>query len=481
MIWPNQRSTAANRRGHQSPNPTGALGVAAPASAALTLPTKPLYHLRCESARARLSTFERVALAVGIVEIPLGVDKYFLFAEEHAQWGAVAGFTVSLTSICLALLYGCWAILLVRRELLPSALLPGIPQLIYLSAVGLSVLSAQVPRLALCDLFLLVQAYALFFYVANRVRTQEDFLFIVRCLATGLGIQGAIMIGQKAMGPSAYGMSYEFMMMKFDVWEDGRTAGTLHSAVLAGSWLAIGCLVVLPLFLVEQNRLQRIFLGTCLGIGMLGMLFTQTRGALITVGAGTVLIGMALGIRGWLPRWVNRLAVISFLLAVVPVAQVVQNRILRGDEGSAESRRHLTLIAAETIARNPIWGYGAGNCHLACLPIANSSEFRSEWYFTIHCKYLLVWIESGLPGLVAFLWLLLAGVRHGIRAWWTSHPLYASIGLGCSAALAGHMLHMFVDIFNSRPQVQTLWLVLGIAALTFRLSQEAAGTRRSRL
>jgi len=419
-------------------------------------------------------------LAAGIVEIPLGIDKYFLYADEHAQWGALAGFTVSLTTICLSFLYLSWAVSLVRRQLPRRPVFLGIPQLVYLSAIGLSILAAEVRQLALCELFLLIQAYALFFYVANRIRARVDFLFTIRSLALALAVQGLIMIGQKAMGSSAYGTTYELFMMKFDVWEDGRTAGTLHSAVLAGSWLAIVWLVVLPLFLAERDRLQRLFLGGCLAIGMLGMLFTQTRGAVITVGVGTIFLGTSMWARGWLPKWAFRVSVLALLLAIVPLVHIVQKRVLHGDEGSAGSRKHLAFIAFETISRNPILGYGAGNCHLACLPVANSAEYRSEWYYTIHCKFLLVWIESGILGLAAFVWLMLAGVRHGVLAWLKRHALFSPLGLGCAAAIAGHMVHMLVDIFNSRPQVQTLWLVLGIAVLSFRLASsttEPAGGR----
>jgi len=251
----------------------------------------------------------------------------------------------------------------------------------------------------------------------------------------------------------------------------------LHSAVLAGSWLAIVWLVVLPLFLVERQPWQRFILAACLTIGMLGMLFTQTRGAIITAGLGCFVLGSCMFYRGWLPRWFSRVAVVAVLLAMIPLLQIVQKRVLQGDEGSAESRKHLSAIAFQTIARNPIWGYGAGNCHLACLPVANSAEFRSEWYYTIHCKYLLVWIENGIFGLLAFLAVLWTGLRQGIFAWHQKHPVLSPLGLGCVAAIAGHMVHMLVDIFNSRPQVQILWLVLGITAAISRPALRGGLTR----
>jgi O-antigen ligase len=417
-----------------------------------------------------LSRTERLALAVGIVEIPLGIDKYFLYAEEHAQWGALGGFNFSLTTLSLIYLYLRWAGRIIGRELPHPKVMFGLPQLVYLAVVALSVLAAQVRLLAMFDLFLLLQAYALFFYIANRSRTIDDLVFIIRCLSIGLAIQGLIMIGLRSLGEAAYGMSSDFMLVNFEVQDDGRTAGTLHSPVLAGSWLAMVWLVVLPLFLVERNSRMRLFHAGCLSIGLLGILFTQTRGAVLTIGVGTLLMGAAMLFRGWLPRWVIKFIALAVLLAVLPLVSIVQKRMLQGDGGSAESRRHLTLIAFETISRNPLWGYGSGNCHLACLPVANTAEYRSEWYYTIHCKYLLVWIENGIVGLLAFLALLFNGIRHGLVSWLRKHPVLSPLGLGFLAAVSGHMVHMLVDVFNSRPQVQTLWLVLGIVALIYRQS-----------
>jgi O-antigen ligase len=441
-----------------------------------TVPQQNRLTLAAATENARLAPIEQIFLFLGIVEIPIGVDKYYLYSEQDAQWGAVAGFSVSLTAICFFFLYVVWALRVMRREL-PLPTFFGAPQLVYLAAVALSIVTAPVRQLGLCDLFLLLQAYGLFFYVANRIRRIAELKFVIRCLAIGMAIQGLIMIGQKSLGESAYGQTYELSMLKFIVWEDGRTAGTLHSAVLAGSWLAIVWLVVLPLFLVERQPWQRFILAACLTIGMLGMLFTQTRGAIITAGLGCFVLGSCMFYRGWLPRWFSRVAVVAVLLAMIPLLQIVQKRVLQGDEGSAESRKHLSAIAFQTIARNPIWGYGAGNCHLACLPVANSAEFRSEWYYTIHCKYLLVWIENGIFGLLAFLAVLWTGLRQGIFAWHQKHPVLSPLGLGCVAAIAGHMVHMLVDIFNSRPQVQILWLVLGITAAISRPALRGGLTR----
>ena len=420
--------------------------------------------------RSNLTWFERALFAIGIFEIPLGIDAFLFYSVSDAELGAVGGFNISITTICLGMLYAFWVLALMHRQLSYRPALFGIPMLVYVSAVLLSALAAEKPMLTLCDVFLLLQSYALFFFIANRITNRRDLTFCLGCLAAALATQGVIMIGQKCIGGALYGQRIFVGPISLSVWEDGRTAGTLVSAVLAGSWIAILWVITLSLFLTAKDTKLWWYLLCCLVLGLLGMLFTQTRGALISVVFGTLVVGVGMLVRGWLPSWTFGLALFGILTAVIPIAQIVQNRIVKGDEGSADSRTHLSAIAFKTIEQNPIFGYGAGNCHLACMEVANSSEFRSEWYFTIHCKYLLVWIETGILGLLAFLAVLLNGLRYGLVAWVQSRPKLSPLGLGCAAAIVGHMIHMIVDIFNSRAEVQTLWVVIGVSASIYRLS-----------
>jgi len=396
--------------------------------------------------------------------------------------GAVGGFNVSLTSICLVYLYTVWiGSAAVQRRGRDQPFHLGVPLLAYLLTVALSILSATVPMLAVFDLFLLAQAYALYFFIANRLKSYDDLTFIILVLAATMALQSLIIIGLASLGSSAAGQEYRYGPILFSVWPDGRIAGTLHSAVLAGSLLAILSLPVMTLNLIARTRTIWILTAIASGLGLFAILLTRTRGAILTVGLGSIVIGSGMFLRGWLPRWVLGMLVAVVLVGAYPLAVVVQKRVVGGDEGSAESRRHLTMIALETIGQRPIFGYGAGNCHIACAAVANSGKYRSEWYYTIHCKYLLVWVETGVLGFIAFLLVLGNGLRHGFLAWMTRDRLLSPLGLACAAAIGGHMLHMSVDIFNSRPQIQILWIVLGITAAIHHMSSEKSKTHGMRL
>ncbi len=118
-------------------------------------------------------------------------------------------------------------------------------------------------------------------------------------------------------------------------------------------------------------------------------------------------------------------------------------------------------LALHMIRDNLVLGVGANNFAIMIDRYANS-EFSGEWLFTVHNQFLLEWAETGIVGLVAFLWLLLATLHRGWLGWRLNDRFLSPLALGFTAAILGHVAHMFVDLFNQRWQVQLLWLVAGL-------------------
>lgn len=413
---------------------------------------------------------------VGIVEIPLQIDKYFMYHEADAALGAVAGINVSFTTLALILLYGLWIMQIAQSEArLRLRLIMGVPMLFYIGTVVLSSLSATLPMLSYFDVSLLLQAYGLFFFIANRVQTKVDLMICALALATTLFIQALLIFGLKALHVDNQEINIGPLVLI--VWEGERHGGTMQSPVLAGSTMALIWLPLVALLLCRIPKLLWLFFALATACGLIAILLTQTRGAILTSAVGCMIIGLGMLFRGWLPRWTMIAACIMALLSLYPLYVVYKKRIEHGDGDSAIARKHLSLIALDMIQDRPFFGHGAGNCHLAGKPYADNSKYRSEWYYTIHSKYLLVWVETGLLGLIGFLCVLGNGVRQGLSAWFRRDPLLAPLGLALTAALAGHSLHMAVDIFNSRTQVEMLWVILGMLAATYRLAEHFAATQ----
>lgn len=429
----------------------------------------------------QMNWVERGLLAIGIFEIPLQIDKYFMFHETDAALGAVGGFNVSVLSLCLAGLYLLWLLKYVDptyRHDTKHKIVLGVPMLFYLGIVCLSVTVASLKLLALFDLFLLAQSYLLFFYVANRVRHYNDLKFILFAICVTALFQSFLIFGLKALGEAAYGQQFDLGPLALSVWEDGRPAGSMHSAVLVGSFLALLWVPIAAVLLTNiSGNLRRLALLTTAAVG-LAILITQTRGAILTTFLGACIMGAACLKRGWLPKKVLLLAGVVALLGVIPLKNVVEKRLQGNDNGSAEARLHLASIASEMIADQPWFGFGAGNCHVAGTRYADQAKYRSLWYYTVHCKYLLVWIETGVIGLLAFLLVLGNGLLNGVRTWILKDRFLAPIGLALAVAIFGNMLHMLVDVFNSRTQVQVLWLILGLAAAVSAIAETWENDRK---
>ena len=115
---------------------------------------------------------------------------------------------------------------------------------------------------------------------------------------------------------------------------------------------------------------------------------------------------------------------------------------------------------------------GINNCAASAEKYATQAEFRGEWFWTIHNKYLLEWVETGIFGLAAFLLFLLTTIRQGWNVWRQRDRLLSPIALALVLAICGQMVHMLVDVFNSRPQVQSLWLCAALVAAIGRIKEE---------
>ena len=439
------------------------------------LPQRYLVNPTSSSEVEGLRWFEKALLFVGILEIPLQLDKYFLYFERDAKLGAVGGINISITTISLVCLYILWAVWPSKNNRkVRGELVAGLPMIFYIGVVALSIFAATIKMLSIFDFVLLIQSYGLFFYIANRVRTREDFKFLLGVFFVTALVQSFIIIGQKAIGESFYGQRVDIGPLALMVWEDGRPCSSMHSPVLAGSFLSLIWLPALAVLTTLEKGWLKYLAIAMVVFGGLAILITQTRGAILTAVVGAAAIGFACLRRGWFPMRLVAIGAIMAVISIVPLAEVIEKRITSGDNGSAEARLHLASIAKQMIERAPVFGVGAGNCHLVGESFANQHEFRALWYYTVHCKYLVVWVETGIIGLIAFLFVVSNGVRDGVTAWVSRNRFLGPIGFGLAIGIIGHMLHMIVDIFNSRTQVQTLWALLGtVAAIRMIAMHEA--------
>jgi O-antigen ligase len=249
-----------------------------------------------------------------------------------------------------------------------------------------------------------------------------------------------------------------------------RVAGTVGSPVVSASYLVLLLAPTLAILATPLTRFHKLLAIAAFALGCIALLLTLTRGAWIAFGLSMSIVCVMAWYRRILSAWLPLTFAFALVLVAVLFQESIADRILE-DDGSAQSRIPLAQIGWKLIRDNPIVGVGMNNCALASAPYAAAAGFRQEWFYTIHNKYLLEWAELGIFGMAAFVLFLLTTLRMGWRVWLRRDSLLSPIALGLMAAMGGQMVHMLVDMFNSRPQVQALWLCAGIVAAIHQIEE----------
>jgi len=324
-------------------------------------------------------------------------------------------------------------------------------------------LVARDVELSLFEVFLLLQMFLLYVYIIGTVRSRQDVLFIVTMLLIGLVLESVVMIGLQSFGQNfnIAGVSSRIDVSKGAIGLGYRIAGTVGSPNVAASYLSLLLAPAISLLLTRLGRWYKWLAALAFGLGGAALLLTLSRGGWVSFTFSITILCLLAWRRGWLPRSVTlTIGVVAVLLCLL-FGDVIVARLVGYDLGSAQSRVPLMKLGLRVIMDNPVLGVGVNNFPIVMKQYIRQ-EFGRAWLYAVHNKYLLVWAETGIGGLLAFIWFLLATIRRGWDCWNLKDRFLSPLAFGFTAAIAGQMVHMFVDVFNSRPQVQLLWLVAGL-------------------
>jgi O-antigen ligase len=255
---------------------------------------------------------------------------------------------------------------------------------------------------------------------------------------------------------------------------DSRVSGTLGSPNPAAAYLGMMMVLCYGALFARLRRVDRYLVRISLALAAAPLVFTLSRGGWMLFITGV----MAVSLGAW--RRVRVRKVAWFALVVLMFALVfrgaIVDRLYGDDNGSAAARMPLNRLAAVMIEDHPIMGFGANNFALAMQPYVPLG-FRGDFLYTVHNKYLLVWAEDGLAGLIAFIWLLLAILVAGWRCWKLGDPVLSPLALGCAAAVAGLMVQMNFDPLREGAESHLVWLFAGLIVAMTRLSLTQARGR----
>jgi putative inorganic carbon (hco3(-)) transporter len=419
---------------------------------------------------------QRILLGAVLLDLPFQFGTHLFYSEEDAATGALGGLSISATTIALAGLYLSWFLVsfVARNRGVRRPLNFNWPLVSFLAFITVSALVASDSSLALYELFLAAQLYLVYFYFANHLRGHEDIRFVVSFLLIGCLIEGAAMIVLEFTGMPAtiWGLPTHIHLQTGLHDSFIRVGGTVGSPNETSAYLSLLLPLAACLLFLDVTPWQKWLARLVLGFGGVAIIFTYSRGGWIALFLAAVILGFVL----MRTRRVSLKAPIAILalliLLYIPFHDVISARLFGDDQGSAESRIPLTMLAFRMIRDHPVLGVGANNFSVAMQPYV-TSEFRSGFLYAVHNKYLLIWAETGIGGLLAYLAFLLGTLRLGWKCWRQNDRSLSMLALGITAAIVGHMVHMNFDLFRIGPVQELLWLLAALLIPVLRLAGPA--------
>jgi len=191
------------------------------------------------------------------------------------------------------------------------------------------------------------------------------------------------------------------------------------------------------------DRRERLLAAGFVAVGTICVLLSFSRGGYLAL-AG-VAIGLAFSHRR---RWLllaGAAVGAGILLLIAPIRRRVYGEIdLNGPNNTLVGRFHLWSATLQMLRDHPIFGAGLSGYATVLGPYWN--PYHPDRFTYPHNIVLSAWSETGLLGLIAFAWLMVAGFVRSIRGWRFGAPGWRVIQLGVALALVAVLLHGLVDV-----------------------------------
>lgn len=327
----------------------------------------------------------------------------------------------------------------------------------------------------------IVEPVLFFIVFVNTIKTEKQIKTVIWALGVSavlIGFGTLVQYIGLAPIPSPYGTQHPMRATSIFPFPTavGKYVGPLV-ALFLGLWLAKkrkpeqGIRPDLVLWLLSFNFDQYFLPGVIL-FGLLGLILSFSRGALIGVFAALIFVSFFSPWKKWLWLGIVLLVILCF---IIPFTRHEIISVFNISDTSADVHVVMWKGAIGIIKANPITGTG-----LASFPIVYEKykeASHTEFFPNPDQLILTLWIEMGLAGLVVFFWLVVLFFKAGIH--WLKR-LQTTAGLqttdyrlplviGLMAAMVAILVHGFFDTpyFKNDLAVQ-FWVLVGLMAVILR-------------
>jgi O-Antigen ligase len=409
---------------------------------------------------------KKILFGLLLLNIPLQCGTHLALRPGAAEFGAIEGFDLSITTIALCGLYIGWLFTERASNRLPR-ILWNWPIAAYTVVVIASLAVASDTQLALFQVFLTIEMLLLCLYIAGNINSRREIVSILLWLLAGGLLESVYMLvlyTTRHQFPIVRELGMKSVIyMPSSSGELFRAGGTVGGPNYAAAYL--GILIVLCLSVRQMSVpafLRRLSIPLLI-LASLALALTFSRGGWLQLLLSIAILIGAKWLRdgiSWTALITAAAAVILFVACVV-IPNPISQRLSADDKGSMHSRVPLMHLAWSMIAAHPVLGVGANN-FAAVMDDYEGSEFRHEWLYTVHNEFLLVCSETGVLGFAAYIWIYFSIIRKAWSLWKTRDVFFAPLGLGVMAGTWGLLSHMSVESFPGGALPQLVWLFVAL-------------------
>lgn len=419
----------------------------------------------------RTDDIQRLLLLAFVFSLQIDARLHLLY-HEASSWVGQSGPTsieVPLVGVVGLALMGSLTLgfgKIRRRAAFPRE--ARFPAAALVVAATLSLLNTPERFYGLCYILHMLIVMLIMVVVANAVTTRRDVELVADVLVVSLVIQSMIYWAESATGMTVSLEGYTFAA-RDDLPRHGGTVGA-HANTFA-SFIAPLLLITIARFLAGTVHRGRALMPAVIVLGVCTLVGTFTRGAWVGFTIGLVYL-LFDGQRRGLIRLRPLLPMGGlFVLAVPFLIRPVMERLGADHQAAYEERRALMQMAMSVIRAHPFIGCGAG-AYASVFRQYLPPELSTNWLFVVHNRYLLIAAEMGIVGLIAFLSLLVAGLRLGTALSSSRERDLAAVAAGCTAAFITLAWNMYWESFsNALPVEGMLWFLLGLLCAMRRLGE----------
>jgi len=416
----------------------------------------------------------RILLFTMAFIVPLYIGKDYITRSDHIGLVRVVGIHALdvLVLILLLLFLGRMALGRIKVRFFPSITLPA---LVWIGISGLTIFHTRDAELATIHLVTMIKLFLCYFAVANTVKDNKDAWWVVVGLLLALMFQGLLgsyqgVTGQ-ALGLYTLGEPTEVDRMVLDQTSAFRARGTVGHANGYAMYLVTALPFALAMIFTRVKNLWKVFAGIVLCAGTIGLIFSLSRGGWIGFAAIFTVV-MIFAVRRF-PNQRRKIALICILALILLLSlsfmgsDLIMARLSSNDHGAAVSRITMAHGALAIIKDHPLSGVGLNNYSLFMPMYDWATYLEHKGPMVVHNVFLLIAAETGIIGLIAFIWFLTGVLK---KAWSsaakTSSDISWIVFVGTFAAYVSLSIHGLVDfsLLWDLTLFTQFWLLAGLVA-----------------